>query len=133
MRFGRTALRSGLWAAAFALLLQALAPALYAPMSLGATPGFLGDLLVFCEPYRLQPKADHHAHHHPAPATEGDEAPACPVLLGLQAAAHAVPAIPPVVPLPRIVPAPAEVAALEDAASRPRPTPYNPRAPPPSV
>jgi hypothetical protein len=133
MRFRRTALRSGLWAAAFALLLQALAPALYAPMSLGAAPGFLGDLLIFCEPFRSQSKPADHGHHHHAPAADGDEAPACPVLLGLQAAANAVPAIPPVMPLPRVAPAPAPIAALVDAPSRVRPTPYNPRAPPPSV
>lgn len=133
MRFRRTALRSGLWAAAFALLLQALAPALYAPMSLGTAPGFLGDLLIFCEPFRSQSKPADHEHHHHAPAADGDKASACPVLLGLQAAANAVPAIPPLVPLPRSAPARAEVAALVDATSCARPTPYNPRAPPRSV
>jgi len=133
MRFREARLRRGIWAAALALLLQALAPALYAPMSLGAAPGFLGDLLVFCEPYRLQPKSAHHEHHHPAPTSDGDGAPSCPVLLGLQAAAHAVPALPPVLPLPRLIPVQVEVAALVDATGRARPTPYNPRAPPVSA
>jgi hypothetical protein len=118
------------WMAVLALAVQLVTPALYAPMRFGALPGFVGDLLAFCQ-FHESPAAGHHHHEGDhAPSHPGKKSAACPVLQGLQATSAGVPALAVVLPPPRPIERLEIAPQRQDAPRRLLSLPHNPRAPP---